>query len=190
MTSEQIINKLDDIFENKKARNFLNHLVRAYFPNNNVEKIFNKPKEGFNCVITNTKLSSVNQVIGDLKDEEIKDEFFKYLHIMLNSNAKMVDSVQKLIGDEELAIQGKNTNTFMSVKTYIVFYDWVLGKFMNGDKHICWLLKGVNRNDVITKTKNSNGNARGVGNKVDYNGRATYSLGDLSALQDLKNKLK
>lgn len=31
MTAEQIKKKLDDLYENKKARNFFNHLVRAYF---------------------------------------------------------------------------------------------------------------------------------------------------------------
>jgi len=51
MNREDIFKKLDEIYENKKARNFLNHLVRAYFPNDKVEKVFVKPKGKFNCVI-------------------------------------------------------------------------------------------------------------------------------------------
>jgi len=194
MVKDEINKKLDNIFENKKGRNFMNHLIRAYFPQSNVDKVFIKPKDKFKCVITNENLISVNTILNDIKDESIKDELFKYLHNMFNSDVEVDSLINKLINGRNIGIQGSNTDTFMSINTYIGFYDWVLAKFITGDKHISWLLKGVNKNDFMGKAENLQDNEvqkviKKKQRKEDGN-RATFSLGDLTALQELKNKME
>ena len=193
MNREDIFKKLDEIYENKKARNFLNHLVRAYFPNDNVEKVFVKPKSKFNCVITNDKLVSVNNILEGVHSEEFKNDFFEYMHNMFNPNVEAKAPIIKLMDGKDLAVQGSKTTTYMSSQTYVVFYDWVLTKFMKGDKHIGWLLKGINKNMFFDRAENlEDKEVKNILNKKrkEVEGRATFALGDLSALQELKTKLE
>ncbi len=194
MSREDIFRKLDEIYEDKKARNFLNHLVRSYFPNNKVEKVFVKPKGSFKCVLTRDKLVSVNQILSGVKEESFKNDFFEYMHNMFNPNVQADTPIKKLMDGRHLGVQGKNTDTFMSSQTYIIFYDWVLTKFMKGDKHIAWLLKDINKNQFIDRAEGLEDDEvkkiiKKKRKKEDGN-RATYSLGDFSALQALKDKME
>lgn len=179
MEKQEVFKKLDEIFENKKARGFLNHLIKSYVPHNKVEKVFVTPKGKFNCVLTNKKLISVNHILNGVKEESFKNDFFEYLHNMLKPEVEAVPPVKKLIGKREMGVQGKDTDTFMSIKVYPHFYDWVMSKYLSGDKHINWLLKNVK---VVNPNKPKQ--------KSDNMGvRATYALGDLEALQKLKSKM-
>jgi hypothetical protein len=56
MTTEEIHSSLDKMLENPKAKNFLNHLVRAYMPISNVEKVIDKPEGEFKCAISKDDL--------------------------------------------------------------------------------------------------------------------------------------
>jgi len=193
MNREDIFKKLDEIYENKKARNFMNHLVRAYFPNDKVEKVFVKPKGKFNCVITNDKLVSVNNILDGVQTEEFKNDFFQYMHNMFNSNVEAEAPIKKLMDGKHLAVQGSNTTTYMSSQTYVVFYDWVLTRFMKGDKHIGWLLKDINKGMFFDRAESlEDKEVQKIVNKKrnKEEGRATFALGDLSALQELKEKLE
>jgi hypothetical protein len=193
MGKESILKALDEIFENKKARNFLNHLVRSYFPDDKVEKIFIKPKSKFKCVITNTKLVSVNDILNGVDDENTKNEFFEYLHQMFDTDLEVNESIKNLVNGRHMAVQGSKTNTYMSSQTYIVFYDWVLTKFITGDKHITWLLKGLNKEDFMERAESlTDDEVKKVlskKKKKEGGNRATFTLGNLSALQELKNKM-
>lgn len=194
MSKEDIIKLLDETFENKKARSFINHLVRSYVPNNKVDKVFIKPKSGFKCVLTNEKLVSVNELLDGVKTDELKDDVFKYLHVMLNPELTVDTPVEKLINGRKIAIQGEKTDTFMSLETYLVFYDWVVTKFMTGDKHISWLMGDVNRKKFLKRAGNIDNpevqKAVKKQGREDMGNRATFSLGDNSALQALKDKME
>ena len=74
MTSDQINKKLDDLYNNKKARNFFNHLVRAYFPVNKVEKVFSKPRGPFRCVLTNETLISTSEILAGIHTKEFESD--------------------------------------------------------------------------------------------------------------------
>jgi hypothetical protein len=95
---------------------------------------------------------------------------------------------------KHIAIQGEKTDTFMSLECYLVFYDWVITKFLKGDKHISWLMGNVSRSKFTKSGRsiNDEGVQKAIRrqDKKDMGNRATYSLGDLSALQELKNKME
>jgi len=80
----------------------------------------------------------------------------------------------RLEDGREMCVRGKDTNTFISVSSYVVFHEWVLEKFLKGDKHMSWLLKDVKKTRYI-KPKSKG---------------ATFTLGDLGVLQELKNRMK
>ena len=194
MSKEIVFKNLEELYNNKKARNFFNHLIRSYFPSENVEPVFVKSDKDFNCVLTKLKLSSVNQIIDGFDNKELKDELFSYIHNMLKSKVEPNDKLIEFIGEKQIAVQGENTTTFMSAGVYILFESWVVSKLKSGDKHIGWLLKDYKKENLVknkkTKSKNKMESKKITKpKKENYGGRATFSMGDLQGLKDLKKKL-
>lgn len=184
MSKENIIKQLDSLLENKNSRGFLNHLVKSYLPVNNVDKVFIKPKGSFRCSLSKSQLISVNEVLEGMQTEEYKENFMKYLHTMLNPDVEVETPVATLLNGRMLAVQGAKTDTFMALPTYHVFQEWIVDKMLKGDKHINWLMRS---NSPFGKKKSKKGKKK---EPVVKEVRATYSLGDLSELQKLKEKLK
>lgn len=191
MSKEKINEKLDSLLANPKSRNFLNHLVRSYFPEGKVEKVFISPKKNFNCVITNDRLISVNEIIDGTQTEQFKEDFFKHLHGMLEPNSNVETPMAKLVGEKKLALQGTKTDTFMSVPAYYAFSEWIVSKVLLGNKHISWLLKKIKKDSLIKRAEFfDNPEVQKVVKKHTKTNevRATYTLGDLPQLHALKEK--
>jgi hypothetical protein len=193
MSKTTIHEKLDNMLSDKKTRNFLNHLVRAYIPVNKVEKVFDTPKGIFKCVLTNEELFSMQEVLEGIHTEEFKENFMTHLRSMFeegNSEHPLV----KLIGDKKMGITGKDTTTYMSPQSFQEFYDWVITKAMIGDKHINWLLGDVRRETFMKRAESINDSGvqqKLIKNKTVKEKRATYTIGDASnALLELKKKLE
>jgi len=56
MKNEQIISSLDAMLENDKAKNFLNHMVRSYFPVSKITRVAEAPEGPFKCALTRHEL--------------------------------------------------------------------------------------------------------------------------------------
>ena len=195
MTQEQIHANLDNMLANPKSKNFLNHLVRAYMPVSNVEKVWNTPTGDFKCVLTREQLFSAQDILDGIQTEEFKGKFMDNLKSMFDENAKTTNPIAELVGDKKMGLTGKDTTTFMTVEAFQTFCDWVITKALKGDKHINWLIGGINRNSFMKRAENIQDT--GVQNKVKNinkaeNRTATYTLGDAAseALLKLKEKLE
>tara|TARA_R110000772_G_scaffold17946_3_gene50062 strand:+ start:185120 stop:185683 length:564 start_codon:yes stop_codon:yes gene_type:complete len=184
MNREKIFDNLDNLLANKHGKNFINHLVRSYVPITKVEKVFIRPqKVKFKCAITSEQLVSINEILKGIQEDKFKDDLFKYLHTMFNPNSKEDAPIKKLMADRKLGVQGTKTDTFMSIEGYHIFFDWLATKVVKGDKHITWLMRKAK--ETIT-----DGDGNRVKREVEQKEvRATFSLGDLPALQALKKKL-
>lgn len=177
MTSEQIYSKLDEQLANPKTKNFINHLVKNYIPINRVRKVEEAPKGEFKCTIVKNDLNSYEDF---LKTNE-----------SVTQSAELKEPISNIIDNNELALTGQNTNTYMSYKTYKIFYGWVVNKLTSGDKHVSWLLGDLNRRDFVNRFNNIETKENNKSHsKSSNNERATFALGDLSALQELKKKMK
>jgi len=193
MNKDEIFSKLDAMLADSKKRNFLNHLVRSYVPISKAERVFDKPKGPFNCVLTNVQLFSLHEMLEGTKTEEFRKNFFDSLKLALDDKTPSITPIKKLIGDKKLGISGENTTTFMSLETYQDFFDWVITKSLNGDKHISWLLGDIRRESFIERAKEfGDDNLQAKVKKIEPKKRgATYSLGDASdVLLKLKEKLE
>lgn len=194
MTTEQIHASLDAMLTNPKSKNFLNHLVRAYMPVSNVDKVWDQPKGDFKCVLTRTPLISVGEVMQGMQTEEYKADFMKGLKGLLDENTKYENPVIKLLGDKKLGLTGKDTTTFMSFSAYQGFMDWVITKALKGDKHINWLLGAIRRDSFIGRAEGIQDET--VQKKVQQivkqkQTSSTYSMGDASdVLAKLKAKME
>jgi len=156
----------------------------AYVPVNKVDKVFIRPqKVKFKCAIIDEQLISVNEILKGVTEDAFKDDVFKYLHTMFDTKSEPETPIKKLMGDKKLGIQGTKTDTFMSIDGYFLFYDWLSTKIMLGDKHITWLMRKAKE----TLTDSTGNRVKKEVEKKEV--RATFALGDLPALQALKDKL-
>jgi hypothetical protein len=193
MNKQEIFAKLDGMLADSKKRNFLNHLVRSYVPISKVEKVFDKPKGPFVCVLTNTKLFSIQDIFEGTQTEEFKKDFFDSLKLALDDKTPSITPMKKLIGERKLGVSGEKTTTFMSLDVFQEFFDWVITKSLSGDKHINWLLGDIRRESFLERAKQiGDENVQNRVKKLEPKKRgATYSLGDASeALLKLKEQLE
>jgi hypothetical protein len=193
MSKEVVFKKLDEMLNDNKKRNFLNHLVRSYVPVNKVEKVFDTPKGPFKCVLTDVKLFSIQDVFEGTQTEEFKKDLLDSFKLALDNNAPSIAPIKKLVGDRVLGVTGEKTTTFMSIEGYRDFFDWVITKSLSGNKHINWLLGDIRRDSFLEREKQiGDENIQNKVKKLEPKKRgATYSMGDASgALLKLKEQLE
>lgn len=193
MDKQEIFAKLDAMLTDNKKRNFLNHLVRSYIPVNKAEKVFDRPKGPFVCVLTGGKLFSIQDILEGTQTEQFKKDFLESLKLALDDKAPSITPMKKLVGERKLGLTGEKTTTFMSLEAYQEFFDWVITKSLKGDKHINWLLGDIRREAFLERAKQIGDES--IQNKVKKletkKHGATYSLGDASdALLKLKEQLE
>ena len=128
MTNEKIVDSLNAMLQNPKAKPFLNHLVKSYVPLKKVLKVMDTPTEKFKCVISTEPLCSVSDIMNTLETEENKDSFFKNLKNVLSDKDTDRNVISNLLGGKKLGVTGTDTTTYMSLPTFFVFYDWVITK--------------------------------------------------------------
>jgi hypothetical protein len=193
MNQEQIHASLDKMLANPKSKNFLNHLVRAYMPISNVEKVWDTPEKDFKCVITRDPLFSAADILKGIQTEEFKADFMNHLKSLF-SEEKAESPISKLVGEKKMGVTGKDTTTYMSYPAFQEFYNWVITKSLNGDKHINWLLGSIRRTSFMERAEKIQD--VGVQKKVEdfkktTGSSSTYTLGDASdVLAKLKAKLE
>lgn len=197
MQREEIYKKLDEMLEGKKSRNFLNHLIRSYLPVDKVTKVLDKPSGDIKCVITNIKLVSVNEILTTLQTEEYKEKFLKLIkNSLTNEGNNQTNPMVEMLEGRVLGYRGEKTDTYMSHEAVQAFFDWVMTKMLKGDKHINWLLSSMNRQKFIKRAESIANDSETIASvnrlkKSTQNGlRATTKLGDLTILQELKEKME
>ncbi len=191
MTTKEIHESLDAMLSNAKTKNFLNHLVRAYFPITNVDKVWDKPKGPFKCVLTKEILFSSQDILEGIKTEEFKNDFISNIKNVFTENFDTSHPLVKLIGDRKMGVTGTDTTTYMSYTAMQEFYNWVLTKSLKGDKHINWLLSSVRRSSIIDMAKNiddADVQTKVKKAKKQETQASSFTLGELDAFKKLREK--
>lgn len=190
MTKEEIFASLDSMLTNSKTKNFLNHLVRAYSPASNVDKVWVQPKGVFKCVLTKSPLISVQEIMEGMKTEQYKNDLMNSLKSIFDENSNIENLNIKLLDGKTLGLTGKDTTTFMSFNAYQCFVEWLMTKALHGDKHINWLLGSIRRNSLINSDEDIQKDMFSKMTKRKPT-TSTYSLSDASdALAKLKAKME
>jgi hypothetical protein len=176
MTNKEIHESLDEMLSNPKTKNFLNHLIGAYHTIENVEKVLINPKDTFKCVLTKQPLKSYQDILDEISDEKLRNDFTANLNNLSNING-VENEITKLISDKKMGIVGKKTTTYMSYSALIEFNNWIENKIASNDKNITWLLnpkKEKNQTNKQTESKST----------------STFTLGELESFKKLYNKFK
>jgi len=196
MEKNRIQKKLDELFENPKSKNFLNHLIRAYLPIGKAVKVWDKPEKKFRCVLTNAPLISIGEALDGMQTEEFKADFHTHLKAWVNGNQEVQSPMVKMLNGKVLGFTGDDTTTYMSQEAYQEFYNWVVSKMLSGDKHINWLINSMQKDQFVKRAESVASDdvqkkaLKAIKKSIKNHKRATTTLGDLGVLQELKAKLE
>jgi hypothetical protein len=191
MINVQRINaNLDKMLETSKSKNFLNHLIRAYFPVTNVVKVLDKPRgKNFKCVLTRDALISVEEILEGMHTDTFRNDFLEFAKTMLDEKSDVSTPMANLVGEKKLGLTGKDTTTYMSFAAYQVFYNWVVQKMLSGDKHINWLFNSIRKSsDGTAKLPTRPKKIKDPEPTIDMT--STYQLGEMPIFQTLLGKFK
>lgn len=193
MTPQKIKDKLDELYNDKKARGFFNHLIRAYFPVDKVEIVKNRPNGNFNCVLSNLSLISHNEILIGVHSKDLDIELLEQLKTMFSATTKSEHPTTKAVDGKFIGVTTKETTTNMAFNVFQIFYDWVVSRMLLGDKHINWLLKDIDKSEFMNRAETVNNpelKSKITETKSTNPTQATFTLGDLDALKELKNRME
>lgn len=198
----EIIEKIEEIYQRKNkegkptGKNFITHLLRAYFPMGKAYRVIDIPEKVMRCAITGQKLFAIGELWNEIQNPEFFKNVTKSMISRLDPEAEKVENpMANIAKGRVIALTGENTDTYLCQESYEALFNWYAKKILNGDKHISWLIKDMQIKSVIKTAREKL--PEEDQQKIDraehilkHPKRATMSLGDISVLQELQEKLK
>jgi len=203
MTKEDIINKIEEIYNSKNkegkstGKNFITHIIRAYTPVGKIQKIWDSSSKNLKCAITGHGVCTIEDAFQALHSEGMDKKMIEHLKAWGRGEAGIAESpfVKQLEG-KVIGYTGQKTDTVMCLDAVEAFIAWLQHKILIGDKHISWVVGDMRKKEFI-KVVREKLPAQEDQQRIDilekaskHPKRATMSLGDMSALQELQQKLK
>ncbi len=196
---DSIILKIEEIYQSKNkegqetGKKFISHLLRSYFPIGKCQKVIDIPEKPMKCAITGEKLFAFGEIWNAMQDKEY---FKKMMLVSLNPEEKRENPFKDVANGRVLGLTGLKTDTYLCQDAYQALYNWFANKILSGDSHINWIMTDERKKSDISKIREILPEAEDQ-KKIDRAvqilkrpKRATMSLGDMSVLQELQEKLK
>ncbi len=147
--NKKIQEHFDKMYEGEKSQKFMIHLLRAYIPVSNVEKIWGAPMRNFRCCISEKPLTGGNTRLEELKDGK---RLLNYMaEPFTDENITDLSAPKEFFKNKELGVKGKDTKTYMSVAMFGEFYQWVLIKVLEDDNGV---YKAIGQYTTVGMLKN------------------------------------
>lgn len=165
MTNEEITTSLDAMLVNPKAKNFLNHMVRSYFPISKRVKVETTPEGTFKCALNRKDL-----VLNTEANKDVAEAGFtsKETNTFLSAEALTIFTDWVI------------TKSFNKDK----HINWLL----NGVKRSDFIERATQSKHINTDVKEK---AFKLKEKTEGSKSASFKLGDAnSALAELKAKME
>lgn len=192
MKRTRLHEKLDEMYKNDKSRKFVYHLIRAYFPLTNIEKIWVGPNRSFTCALTNDALIGANDIVLASKGDSHEGEIKTYL-VDEYTEETIVNNVAANFNGGKLGLTGIDTSTYLSYHTFVGLYTWVIKKIAEGDRFFIDFVKEIDAKGMATSALNMVGEeglrTRLSALKVHFENTQKTTLGDLASLQALKDSM-
>lgn len=197
MTPEAIHEKLNNMYEDKGSRNFINHMIKAYFPQHKAQKVWEAPTGKFRCAITNEPLFSIVDVLKLLNSEETKNAFMENMKSMVTEPEKpikaMDGAIKEMLKNKKMGLTGQDTDTYISMPAYREFFNWLTNKIITGDKNINTMIRKMPDAEMMDKIEQAlpsekKDKIKAIRKEVQQSKVSTF--GDLEVLQQLKAKLE
>jgi hypothetical protein len=193
---ESVYKRLDEMHRGEKSKKFLTHLIKSYFPVSKAEKVWDRPNGRFKCAITDIQLLSVQDVLQITTSNEYFEKTMEHIKSGFSLDGKQIEHPAiKAFGDKKMGITSNDTDTFIAMPVYQIFYEWIVDKVLRGDKQVNWAIKQANTDMFNKKVTATSSNDKEVVKtaeepKVIKPSVAKTTLGDLGGLQELKAKLE
>lgn len=153
MKKEQIYNVLDNMMVNHKSIKFINHLVKSYLPSKKICVVNGLNNDKLKCLFTDEDLVTLDDLLKNVNSDSQKEVVNQIItSITKNKELDGYDlNILMTNSGKSLAISGDQTNTYMSIHSYLYFFEWVREKLNEGNKHINWLI-GSDKNSIFGNT--------------------------------------
>jgi hypothetical protein len=205
------IQKIEEIYQSKNkdgkptGKNFITHLIRSYFPLGKCKNVVDVPEKPMKCAITGQKLMASGEILIAMQNDK---GFFKDIltkaSLMYDIDPETKEATlpkvehpfSKVANGRLLGLTGIDTDTYLCHEAYQALYNWYAGKILHGDNHINWVANDERKKSTIKVIRELLPDTEDQ-KKIDRAEqllkrpkRASMSLGDVSALQELQAKLK
>ena len=211
-TQEQIINeieiKIEEIYQRKdkdgkpKGKGFVTHLLCSYLPVQNINKVWDSKDNNLRCAITGTKLCTIEDAFQVLHSEGMDKKILDHMRSTLAGEVGVSPMKEELKG-KVIAHTGKDTTTMLCLVGILALIQWYQNKILQKDKHVVWVANEIMRKNApkpikkerAPETEEEKNNRIAREEEVEKEKAArkfkktTTSLGDMSALQKLKEKM-
>lgn len=208
-SNQKIFDKIDELYNlkdengNQKNKAFFSHLIRSYLPLKSVAVADKNPskKVKVKCVFTQKELITLEKANADAGTDSMRKNIADFVSTFDQETGVFLTPtpMKQLFNGKILALQGKDTKTYMSQESYATFVSWVMLQYKNGgaegkgDGHIRWLIhqmKGQQFHPAFQVETRKPKNKRPAQPKVYSTNSKGATFGDPSALQALKDKFK
>lgn len=200
MNDQEIYKKIEDTYNSEKGKNFITHLLRSFIPINRSSKLMDDTRKLklVDC-ITGEKLCDVNQHFGIMMDgggiEAMMDNLKASAKATVDGKEEYdaPESVKKLRSKlKPLAITSAKSDKLMTQETLEQLFNFYATEMLKGNGHINWIANNERGKDMVNAGKKSgyikNDHEAKVVKKATE--RAKMSLGDMSVLQELKQRME
>jgi len=192
--------KVQELYENPKAKGFVNHLIRAYLPIHKISKVWDWEKgQSHKCNVCGQKLISIAELMEATRKPEFMETFMDNMKKMVNEEEiKREDNPYiKVVGKDKVqGFTGQKTDTCMCMRCCQDLLDLTQTGILMGDKNINYQVNQMKRDMVFNTFQESSKlddedkkKANEIKKRVDKDRKVT-TFGDLQALQDLKKKME
>jgi hypothetical protein len=147
MNKEEILKKLNSLYESEKSKKFVLHLVRAYTPQPVIHKVSSDDGDKkMKCALTGIGLLSIDEIlkltIGDpnFGIELVKDMVSEFKEP--NKEKKIEDNpVVKRLNGKLQGFTGNDTDTCLCWEAIEALYSFITNRVFAGDRNIDYCLK-------------------------------------------------
>jgi len=158
---DETIQKIKEIYQTKNkegkptGRNFITHLLRAYFPKGKAQRVLDVPEKPMKCAITGQKLFAIGELWNAMhEDKDFFKKMTKSMLIHIDPEAEKVENpLASVANGRVVAITGENTDTYLCQESYEALFNWYANKILSGDKHISWVVKDMRIKTTIQSEK-------------------------------------
>ena len=192
--------KIQELYENEKAKGFVNHLIKSYLPTAKIEKVWDwKTGQKHTCNVCGQKLVSIGELLGAAQKPEFMESFMKNLKAeMHGEEVKREDNPYiKIVGKDKVqGFTAEKTDTCMCHQCCQDLLNLVTNGMLCGDANLNYQVKQMQRDSVFGTFQESSNldeqdkqKVKEIKKRVDKE-RVVSTFGDLEALQELKKKME
>jgi len=198
---QEIFDKIEEIYNSvdksgsPKGKNFVTHLMRAYFPVGKCQRVLDVPEKSMKCAITGQKLFAVGELWNEMQNPEFFKSMTKSMIARIDPEAEKVENpMAKIANGRVIGLTGEKTDTYLCQEAYQQLYNWMATKLLTGDKHINWVMKSMRSKEMVNHIKKvlpeeeNKPLVKRAEQLANHPKKAT--LGDLSILQQIKEKME